>query len=347
MNYRIEELRFTLQRDPKSRLFYQLGEMLRREGDLDEAVKVLTAGLEHHPAYVAAWVSLGRALEQGGHHARAADALTTALKIDPENVVAARNLGFALIELEDWRRATEALERAAELVPGDEDLSDALALARSRIEDEAQAAGPEGEAKLPGEPDAAGELPAGPGLGEDVAGEQDADAVPAAEPGPVASVAQPVSRRDVLVARVPDEDPFDVVPRGDTGVWVFEGDVFGMVVTAGTAPQVASQEGLSTLSGEPADGGTPGTAENIPFPTATLARLALEQNDLDLAERTARAVLEQNPGSSLAQEVLAEAGRRRAAATEEPTAVSRAALKIAALRGWLETVTLAREKRVS
>ena len=343
MNYRIEELRFTLQRDPESRLFYQLGEMLRREGNLDEAVEVLTTGLEHHPAYVAAWVSLGRALEQGGRHAPAVEALTKALKIDPENAVAARTVGFALIELEDWRRAVEAFERAVQLLPGDDELMEALANARAHAEvpRDAGLGGEAGEpAPQPTVETSSAELsvPASNrGGDEDTGGAGNGESV---EPEPVVFA---VSHKPRAVS-VPDKDPFDAVPRGDTGVWVFEGDVFGMVVTA----PAGGDEGVTQPAAEPGTAGeTELESEEIPFPTATLARLALEQNDLDLAERTARAVLLQNPGSGLAQDVLAEAGRRRAVGPQEQTPADRAALKIAALRGWLETVKLAREKRVS
>ena len=62
MDYRIEQLRYLLREDPSSRIFFQLGELLRREGDAAEAVEVLESGLERHPRYVAAWVSLGRVL---------------------------------------------------------------------------------------------------------------------------------------------------------------------------------------------------------------------------------------------------------------------------------------------
>ncbi len=346
MDYRIEELRFILRQDPTSRQFYQLGELLRREGDLDEAVRVLSDGLKHHPAYVAAWVALGRALQQDGRYAQASEAFTRALKIDPENAVAARNLGFVLVELEDWSRAIEAFERAVQLVPGDDALTEALARARAR------GGQPDGDARivreLEREPqqlpeDVTGEV--GGATDDEAHGQEpmevEADTFPTAGTEPQAVVE--VATRRPLHIDVPDEDPFETVPRGDTGVWVFEGDVFGMVVSAspaggrvagGTRPVETSEE--AGFEGE-----------DIPFPTATLARLALEQNDLDLAERTARAVLAQNPESSAAREVLAEAGHRRMTMAEDHRPGDLAALKVAALREWLGTVTLAREQRVS
>ena len=44
-NAKIEELRFKLKTDPKSRLFYQLAEELRRAGHLEEAEQYLHSGL--------------------------------------------------------------------------------------------------------------------------------------------------------------------------------------------------------------------------------------------------------------------------------------------------------------
>src|SRR5207237_333257 len=62
MNHKIDDLRFRLKADPKSRLFFPLAEELRKSGALPEAEEVLRSGLTHHPTYLSAWVSLGRVL---------------------------------------------------------------------------------------------------------------------------------------------------------------------------------------------------------------------------------------------------------------------------------------------
>ena len=46
-------------------------------------------------------------------------------------------------------------------------------------------------------------------------------------------------------------------------------------------------------------------SEELPLPTMTLARLALDQGDLELAEQTLRGVLERDPSHSEANELLA------------------------------------------
>lgn len=125
---RIDELKRELAKDPRSRQFYQLGELLRREGRLNEAAEVLRGGLTHHTRYVAAWVALGRTCLDLGHgrESEAADALTQALGLDAQNPVAWRLLGESRLACGQRPAALEAMERALALVPGDEVLKAAV-----------------------------------------------------------------------------------------------------------------------------------------------------------------------------------------------------------------------------
>ncbi|MFM8534027.1 MAG: tetratricopeptide repeat protein, partial [Acidimicrobiia bacterium] len=61
-NPRLLELRRRVQADPASIAFAQLAEECRRAGDTDEAVGLARAGLQYHPGYLSARVTLGRAL---------------------------------------------------------------------------------------------------------------------------------------------------------------------------------------------------------------------------------------------------------------------------------------------
>lgn len=125
---RIDELKKELARDSRSRQFYQLGELLRRDGRLNEAAEVLRGGLKHHVRYVAAWVALGRTCLDLGHgrENEAADALAQALGLDAHNPVAWRLLGEARLACGQRGAALEAMERALALVPGDEVLKAAV-----------------------------------------------------------------------------------------------------------------------------------------------------------------------------------------------------------------------------
>lgn len=123
---RIAELSREIDANPHSRQFYQLGELLRREGRAEEAAAVLRRGLQYWPKYVAAWVSLGRAELERRAAEGASAALEKALELDPENPVAWRLLAEAREVAGESERAVAAMRRAAALVPGDETLLQAL-----------------------------------------------------------------------------------------------------------------------------------------------------------------------------------------------------------------------------
>src|SRR5437764_5057152 len=131
-NPKIEELRFRVKTDAKSRLFFPLAEELRKIGQFGEAETVLRTGLEHHPTYLSAWVSLGRVLRDQKNDRAAVDALTRALQLDPGNVVAARLLADAYLALGEPLEALKKYKLVHALMPGDQDLEGVIA----RIEEE-------------------------------------------------------------------------------------------------------------------------------------------------------------------------------------------------------------------
>src|SRR5437870_4558535 len=89
---RLEDLRRRVQKDPASIAFAQLAEEYRRAGQFAEAVDTCRAGLELHPAYLSARVTLGRALIEIGRPDEAQRELETVLKSAPENLAAIRGL---------------------------------------------------------------------------------------------------------------------------------------------------------------------------------------------------------------------------------------------------------------
>lgn len=126
INPKIEELRFKLKTDPKSRLFYQLAEELRKAGQLDEAEQYLRTGLTGYPTYLAAWVSLGRVLRDQKNDGAAVDALNRALQLDPGNVVAARLLADAYLALGEKVEAIKKYKLVLALLPSDEELRNTI-----------------------------------------------------------------------------------------------------------------------------------------------------------------------------------------------------------------------------
>jgi tetratricopeptide (TPR) repeat protein len=107
-NPRIEELRRRVQADPASIAFAALAEEFRRAGRFDEAIATSRAGLQRHPSYLSARVTLGRSLLETGDYAAARTELEYVLRAAPENLAAIR----ALAEIHERDgRAPEALEQ--------------------------------------------------------------------------------------------------------------------------------------------------------------------------------------------------------------------------------------------
>src|SRR5581483_6709631 len=91
-NPRIEELRRRVQMDPASIAFAQLAEEYRRAGNYGEAISVCRAGLEIHPSYLSARVTLGRALVEVDNLDDAEKQLAHVLQHAPENLAAIRGM---------------------------------------------------------------------------------------------------------------------------------------------------------------------------------------------------------------------------------------------------------------
>ena len=89
---RIKDLRRRADSDPASIIFAALAEEYRRAGRFEEAIVTCRAGLEHHPAFLSARVTLGRALIDVGELAEAKEVLEHVVSAAPENLTAIRAL---------------------------------------------------------------------------------------------------------------------------------------------------------------------------------------------------------------------------------------------------------------
>ena len=107
-NPRIEELRRRVQADPASIAFAALAEEYRRAGRYKEAIETCRTGLQRHPSYLSARVTLGRSLVQITQFDEAREVLEHVLRSAPENLAAIR----ALAEIHERQGETpEALEQ--------------------------------------------------------------------------------------------------------------------------------------------------------------------------------------------------------------------------------------------
>lgn len=89
---RLEELRRRVLADPASIAFAALAEEYRRSGSYDEAIETCRTGLQRHPSYLSARVTLGRALIETAQYDEARAELELVLKTAPENLAAIRGL---------------------------------------------------------------------------------------------------------------------------------------------------------------------------------------------------------------------------------------------------------------
>jgi tetratricopeptide (TPR) repeat protein len=87
---RIEQLRRRVSADPASIAFAALAEEYQKEGRYPEAIETCRLGLQRHPAYLSARVTLGRALVGLGDYEAARLELEAVLRIAPENLAAIR-----------------------------------------------------------------------------------------------------------------------------------------------------------------------------------------------------------------------------------------------------------------
>ena len=147
-NPRIEELRRRVLADPASIAFAALAEEFRRVGRFEEAIETCRTGLQRHPAYLSARVTLGRALIETRDYEGAREQLETVLRSAPENLAAIR--GIAQID--------EHLSHSTEMDPHIADVmhtmhEESLRAAAERVSVVSAPPPVEPELELRGEPD--------------------------------------------------------------------------------------------------------------------------------------------------------------------------------------------------
>jgi tetratricopeptide (TPR) repeat protein len=127
----IKTLTARVAEEPSSLAFLELGEALRRRGQLDAAYKVARGGLSRYPALADAHDLLGRILGDQGDLAGAFDAWADALRFDPMRIGALKGIAFLYFRAGDVVAALEHLRRAAEIDPDDPSITQAIDRIRS------------------------------------------------------------------------------------------------------------------------------------------------------------------------------------------------------------------------
>jgi tetratricopeptide (TPR) repeat protein len=127
----IRALTARLADEPSSLAFLELGEALRRRGQLDAAYKVVRGGLTRYPGLADAHDLLGRILGDQGDLAGAFDAWADALRFDPMRSGALKGIGFLYFRAGNVEAALEHLQRAADIDPDDQSIAQALSRVRA------------------------------------------------------------------------------------------------------------------------------------------------------------------------------------------------------------------------
>lgn len=123
----IQELRLLMgsPRDPDGRVFAQLGNALRRNGELDEAVAVLRDGLEAHPHFTPGHLTLGWVAQERGDLDEALARFQRTLELDPENPFGLLGAG-RILELRGDDEGGSLVGQARALHPSVEEAAPAL-----------------------------------------------------------------------------------------------------------------------------------------------------------------------------------------------------------------------------
>lgn len=149
----IDEIRTLTQRladEPSSLAFLELGESLRRRGQVEAAYKVARGGLNRYPGLADAHDLMARILSDQGDFAGAFDAWADALRFDPMRTGALKGIAFLYFRAGDVDAALEHLQRAAEADPDDPAVSQAIA----RVKQDSREAGREAFTAAEPEPNA-------------------------------------------------------------------------------------------------------------------------------------------------------------------------------------------------
>ena len=123
---RILELQRRVAADPSSIAFAQLGEELRRVGANEEAIEVCRTGLQRHPGYLSARVTLGRALVELDRLDEAHAELSVVVSNASDNLAAIRGLAEIHQRRGEMTEALDFYRRALELARHDPELEETV-----------------------------------------------------------------------------------------------------------------------------------------------------------------------------------------------------------------------------
>lgn len=116
----IERLKEKVDKDPNSKLFIPLAEEYKKAGMFDEAIEVLTRGLERQPDYMSARVSLGKVYVERGMLEEARAEFEQVINAIPDNLYAHKRLAEIYRDLGEKDKAVKEFKTVLKLNPMDD-----------------------------------------------------------------------------------------------------------------------------------------------------------------------------------------------------------------------------------
>lgn len=105
--------------DDKARLLYTLGHLLRRNGQLDQALQHLSQAIDYMPDWGDPYIELGCAYHERRQYDLALQTFQQAIAIAPDDSRPYHQAGMTLKETKDYANAEMMLRKAAQLAPDD------------------------------------------------------------------------------------------------------------------------------------------------------------------------------------------------------------------------------------
>ncbi len=113
----VEKYQKILEKDPQSQVFAPLAEAYREMKMLEEAKRVVTAGVQRHPQFVAGLVTYARIMKDLGELEKSLDALKKAVQLSPENLLAFQLLAETHLAQKNPKEALKAFKMLLFLNP--------------------------------------------------------------------------------------------------------------------------------------------------------------------------------------------------------------------------------------
>jgi tetratricopeptide (TPR) repeat protein len=139
----IEKLLKKLEKEPNPLVYLQLAEEYRREGLFQEALKTCQDGLQRHPNYWSARVSMGRIHYELGDPEKAREELEKVIKAVPDNLLANKLLGDIYRESGKYEDALKRYNLVQMLTPADAEVAASIRKIEHLMQSEAVQAPPE------------------------------------------------------------------------------------------------------------------------------------------------------------------------------------------------------------